>query len=61
MFFPRFQFAMDVPAFSFYWFCRQFFKYCDSVSFQIFFILSHPHFFLRDIEWHCVGRVFIVL
>ena len=36
---------------------------CDSNSQLIpnFFILSHPRFFLRDIEWHCIGRVFIVL
>ena len=25
-FFSRFQLAIDIPAFSFHWFCRQFFK-----------------------------------
>ena len=25
------------------------------------FVLSHPLFFLRDIKWHCIGRVFIAL
>ena len=25
------------------------------------FILRHSLYFLRDIEWHCIGRVFIVL
>ena len=48
-FFPPFQLTMNVPTSSFYRFCPN------------LFILSLPCFFLRDIEWYCIGRAFILL
>ena len=60
-FFPRFQLAIGVLTFFFYWFCRQFFKFLWLNLISNLFILRRPLFFLRKIEWHCIGRIFIVL
>ena len=60
-FFPRFQLPIDEPSFSIYRFCRHFFKLLWLNLIPNLFILSLSCFFLRDIEWHCIGRVFIVL
>ena len=58
-FFPHFQLTMDV--FVLYWFCCQLFRQLRLKIIQNLFILRHPLICLKNIKWHCIGWVFVVL
>ena len=61
VFFQHFQFTMDAPAFSFYWSCCQFFKQLQLNLFPNIFVLRQPLICLKNIKWHGIGRVFVLL
>ena len=48
-------------TFVLYWFCCQFFRQLRLKLIRNLFILRHPLICLKNIKWHCIGRVFVVL